>query len=69
MSICSTGPAPGFIDYFYVAPHQRLENKEWMVDFSQITSLPKSEFPEILKRKILQMDDRSRVKLKIKLAT
>ncbi len=63
------GATPGFIDYFYIAPHERLENKEWMVDFNQVASIPNSEFPDILKHKTLQMDDRSRVKFKIKLAT
>jgi len=60
--------APGFFDYFYVEPHERLDGKEWMVDYSQIVSLPKSEFPGILAHKILQMDDRSRVRFKMKLA-
>ena len=63
------GPTPGFIDYFYIAPHERIDNKEWMVDFSQIASLPKSEFPAILQHKVLQMDGRTRVKFKIKIAT
>ncbi len=59
---------PGYIDYFHIAQNQRTDNKEWMVDFAQIVSIPKSEFPEILKRKILQLDDRTRVKFKIKAA-
>lgn len=61
--------SPGFIDYFHIASHERLSDQEWMVDFSQIISLPKSEFPGILSRKLLQMDNRTRVKFKIKLAT
>jgi hypothetical protein len=62
-------PIPGYLDYFYTTPHERLESKEWMVDFSQITSVPNSEFPAVLTQKVLQMDDRTRVKFKIKLAT
>lgn len=62
------GAIPGFIDYFHIASHSRLSGVEWMVDFSQVTSLPNSQFPEILSRKILQMEDLDRVKFKIKLA-
>lgn len=60
---------PGYIDYFYINAHERLVNREWMVDFSQVLSIPNSEFPEILARKILQLDDRTRARFKIKLAT
>src|ERR1700720_1441412 len=35
-----------YMRQFYIPPHERLEGKEWVVDFSQITSLPKSEFKE-----------------------
>lgn len=59
---------PSYIDYFHIASNPKTENKEWMVDFAQIVSIPKTEFPGILKRKILQMDDRTRVKFKIKAA-
>ena len=59
---------PGFIDYFYVPAHELLENTEWMIDFEQVIPLPGNEFPAILSQKILQMDDRSRVKFKIKAA-
>src|SRR5262249_53342336 len=59
---------PGFIDYFYISAQPQIDDKEWMVDFSQIVSLPKSEFPAILQQKVLQMDNRSRVKFKIKIA-
>lgn len=57
---------PHALRYFYISPDERLENKEWLVDFSQILSLPKPAFKEALKRKILQMDDRTRVKFKIR---
>jgi len=59
---------PSYIDYFYIKPHALIENNEWMVDFSQVVAIPGVEFPAILGRKVLQMDNRSRVKLKIKLA-
>ncbi len=60
---------PGYIDYFYLTQHELLEGKEWMVDFSQVVSIASSEFPGILERKVLQMDERTRVQLKLKLAT
>ncbi len=63
------GANPGYIDYFYVEPHERLDNKEWMVDYSQLASIPNSEFPDVLKRKILQLEPRHRVRFKIKLAS
>lgn len=59
---------PGYVDYFYIESHERLRNTEWMVDFSQALSIPNTEFPDVLTRKILQMEDRERVKFKIKLA-
>src|SRR5262245_2867487 len=58
--------AGNFLNYFYIEPHVRIANKELMVDFSQVFSIPASEFPAILKSKVLQMDDRSRVMFKIK---
>jgi hypothetical protein len=63
------GRDPGYINFFYIPPNPRLENKEWVVDYNQVTCLPGREFPAVLSRKILQMDDSSRVKFKIKLAT
>jgi len=59
---------PGFLDYFHVQAHPRLDSKEWMVDYGQLVSIPNSQFPDILGRKVLQMDNRSRMKFKIKLA-
>jgi hypothetical protein len=59
---------PGFMDYFHVEPHLRLGGREWMVDFSQLVSIPNSEFPRILDRKILQMQPQQRIRFKVKLA-
>lgn len=60
--------APGYIDYFYVESHPRLDGKEWMVDYSQVASIPNSEFPAIMGKKMAQMNAHNRVKFKIKLA-
>jgi hypothetical protein len=60
--------APGYIDYFYIETHPRLDGKDWMVDYSQVASIPNSEFPGIMKKKLLQMKVHDRVKFKIKLA-
>jgi hypothetical protein len=64
----SSDPREGkqYLRYFYIGPQKRLEDKEWLVDFSQILTLPRTELQEVLKRKLLQMDDRSRVKFKIR---
>src|SRR5258708_29656426 len=51
------GTDPGYVNFFYVAPHPRLENKEWIVDYNQTICLPGREFPGVLSRKILQMED------------
>jgi len=62
------GGDPGYIDYFYFGSHEKLGSESWMVDYSQIISIPSTEYPSILRRKILQMENRDRVKFKIKLA-
>jgi hypothetical protein len=62
-------PGPGYIDYFYIEAHEHLARQDWMVDFSQVISFPKSEYGRLLGLKRLQMDDTSRMKLKIKLTT
>jgi len=59
---------PGYIDYFYLEPHERLNDREWMVDYCQISSVPGTEYPALLRQKVLQLSDRDRVKFKIKLA-
>ena len=56
------------MNFFYVPQHERLNGKEWVVDYNQTIAIPGSEFPAILRTKILQMEDEWRVKSKIKLA-
>lgn len=58
----------GFLNLFHVPAHDRLNGDEWMVDFGQVFSIPSSEFPAILQRKVLQMDDDSRIRFKIRLS-
>ena len=59
---------PGYIDYFYLAPHPLLNGTDWRVHFNQVTTLPTAAIPTVLMRKkILQLDDRTRAKFKIKL--
>jgi len=59
---------PGYIDYFYLQPNEELGNREWVVDYSQISSVPSTEYPVLLRQKLLQLADRDRVQFKIKLA-
>jgi hypothetical protein len=63
------GSDPGFINFFHVPSHSRLDGREWIVDYNQIVSVPGREFPAILSKKILQMENDWRVKFKVKLAT
>jgi len=58
----------GYIDYFYMEPHQLLQDTDWNVEFAQVVSIPASDIDLMLRKKILQIDDRTRVKFKIKLA-
>ena len=58
----------GYIDYFYLPPDAAVAGTEWVVDFSQVTSLPGVDYQHLLRRKVLQLKDRERVKFKIKLA-
>lgn len=59
----------GFLNLFHVPAHDRLNGQEWMIDFGQLFSIPSSEFPAILQRKVLQMDDDSRIRFKIRLSS
>ena len=59
---------PGYIDYFYLNPHPLLNGADWRVHFNQVTTLPTDAIPTVLiRKKILQLDDRTRAKFKIKL--
>ncbi len=58
----------GYLDYFYMEPHALLQNQDWNVEFAQVVSIPASDIDLMLRKKILQLDDRTRVKFKIKLA-
>ena len=59
---------PGYINYFHIPECAELGGKEWVIDYNQIISIPKTEFPTILERKVLQMTDDARIRFKIKLA-
>lgn len=61
-------PGAGFLNLFHVPAHERLEGREWMIDFGQVFSIPSAEFPAILGRKVLQMDNDSRIRLKVRLS-
>lgn len=59
---------PGYIDFFYLEPHPSLEGSDWIVHFNQVVTLPTTDIALMLRKKIIQIDDRTRVKFKIKLA-
>ena len=60
--------SPGYIDYFYLQEDPALRNVDWRVHFNQVVSIPNSEVQFLLQRKILQLNDRTRMRFKIKLA-
>lgn len=60
---------PGYLDFFYLESHEQLLNQDWRVHFNQIVCLPTNDLPLLLSKKILQLDDRTRAKFKIKLGT
>ena len=62
---------PGYIDRFYLEAHTDLNNTDWIVHYNQIVTIPVTEqdVPILLAKKVLQLDDRTRAKFKIKLAT
>jgi hypothetical protein len=59
---------PGYIDYFCFDNHPRLENEQMVVHYNQLICIPSSAQEQLMQRKILQLDDRARVKFKLKLA-
>jgi hypothetical protein len=59
---------PGYIDYFYLESHALLNGQDWSVDFSQVVTMPTTDIALLLQKKVLQLDDRTRMKFKIKLA-
>ena len=63
-----TPEVTGYLDYFYLSANEAIGSVEWVVDFSQIASIPGAEYQYLLRRKVLQLLDRERVKFKIKLA-
>ena len=63
-----SGTDPGYINFFHIPAHPQMGSSEWIVDYNQVVSIPGREFPAVLTRKILQMEDDWRVKFKIKLA-
>jgi hypothetical protein len=58
---------PGYVDFFYLEPHELLQQQDWRVNFNQVVSLPTTDITLLLRKKILQLDDRTRMKFKIKL--
>jgi hypothetical protein len=62
-------PGAGFLNLFHIRATQLTENRDWMVDFGQVFSIPSAEFPAILSRKVLEMDNDSRIRFKIRLSS
>jgi hypothetical protein len=60
---------PEFLNFFYVPPRPALDDTDWIVNFSSVFCLPEKEYPAIMSRKILQMDDDHRIRFKVRLAS
>jgi hypothetical protein len=59
----------GYMDFFYLESHEKLLNQDWRIHFNQIICLPTTDITLLLGRKVLQLDDQTRAKFKIKLGT
>jgi hypothetical protein len=59
---------PGYIDYFYLESHEQLQGQDWMVHYNQVVTIPTTDITLLLQKKVIQLDDRTRMKFKIKLA-
>jgi len=57
-----------YLNLFHIVAHPAVGGQEWMADFGQVFSIPSDEFPAIMPRKVLQMDDGMRIQFKIRLA-
>jgi hypothetical protein len=57
----------GYKNYFYYGAGHGLGDEELMADFSQTACILSREFPDALANKIIQLDDVTRVKFKLKL--
>jgi hypothetical protein len=62
------GPEAAFLGLFHVAAHPALKDEEWAIDYSQTFCLPASDLSVVVKRKLLQMTDDSRIRFKMKLS-
>lgn len=62
---------PVYFDRFYLEAHPDLNNADWIVHYNQIVTIPVTpqDVAILLAKKALQLDDRTRAKFKIKLAT
>ena len=58
---------PGYIQHFYIEPHALLGGTDWVVDYNQTMTIRSADYQTVLANKILQLDDRTRVKFKLKL--
>ena len=59
---------PGYIDLFYLEAHAQLNDQDWAVHYNQVVTIPATDIALLLRKKIIQLDDRTRMKFKIKLA-
>jgi hypothetical protein len=56
----------GFHALFYIGEYPELGPGEYMADFGQVMTVVRKDYNEILKRKVLEMDDLARAKFRVK---
>ena len=61
-------PLDRLLNYFYVPQTEPLTT-DYLADFSRIVSIPAADATFVLSRKVLQMTDEMRVRLKVKFST
>ena len=57
----------GYISHFYLESHELLQGQDWTVQYDQVVGIPATDIDLLLRKKIIQLDDCTRVKFKIKL--
>jgi hypothetical protein len=67
-NIFKSNSRENYISSFFIAQQSPIQ-KDYFVDFNQIISFPRTQYGFLLKNKILQMTDKTRIQFKLKLSS
>jgi hypothetical protein len=67
-NILKSNSLENYISSFFIAQQSPI-NKNYLVDFNQIVSFPRTQYDFLQKNKILQMTDKTRIQFKLKLSS